>query len=226
MGALNTVSEDGLLECFNTRPTLKAVPDNLKRIIIPVFGFGGAKACTYTDRNGKEKTGTGLTFFNPEDSSLQFIKQEDGCLILYDSSGRQEKISKYLIMNPDALKTAESIQNFIKYIKENIVSDSGKADLWSTDTRFISTLKNAPEPEDVTAGRIFVLEKEQKPVVALYVTEGVSVRGAAASPQIAGKGGAYIIRDTDDEGRLFFRMIQKEEFKKAYKIIKRKSGKE
>ena len=220
------IDTNGLIELFSSEKTVTVVPDGLKRIVIPVFGFSGAKTRTYTDRNGKEKTGTGLIFFNPEDSSLQFIKQEDGCLILYDGSGRQEKISKYLITNPDALKTAEGIQNFIEYIKKNVVSASGKADLWSVDTRFISTLKNAPAPEDVTAGRIFVLEKEQKPVVALYVTEGVSVRGAAASPQIAGKGGAYIIKETDNEGRLFFRMIQKEEFKKAYKIIKRKSGKE
>jgi len=218
------IDTNGLIELFSSEKTVTVVPDDLKRIVIPVFGFGGAKTCTYTDRNGKEKTGTGLTFFNPEDCSLQFIKQEDGCLILYDGSGRQEKISKYLITNPDALKTAEGIQNFIEYIKEYVVSASGKADLWSVDTRFISTLKNAPE--NITAGRIFVLEKEQKPVVALYVTEGVSVRGAAASPQIAGKGGAYIIKETDDKGRLFFRMIQKEDFIKAYKITERKSGKE
>ena len=220
------IDTNELIERFSLEETLKAVPAGLKRIIIPVFGFSGAKTCTYTDRNGKEKTGAGLTFFNPEDNSLQFIKQEDGCLILYDASGRQEKISKYLITNPDALKTAEGIQLFIKYIQRKVVANSGKADLWSTDTRFISTLKNAPEPEDIASGKIFVLEKKQKPVAALYVTEGVSVQGAAASPQIAGKGGAYIIGETDNGGRLFFRMIQKEDFKKAYKITGKNNGKE
>jgi hypothetical protein len=219
------IDTNELLELFSSEKTLTVVPNGLKRIVIPVFGFDGARTCTYTDQDGKEKTGTGLTFFNPKDCSLQFIKQEDGCLILYDGSGRQEKISKYLIANPDVLKTAKDIQNFIKYIKENVVADFGKADLWSADTRFISTLKNAPEQKDVTSGKIFVLEKEQKPVIALYVTEGVSVSGAAASLQTAGKGGAYIIKETDNEGRLLFRLIQKEEFKKAYKIIERNDEK-
>ncbi|MBR4126530.1 MAG: hypothetical protein IKR09_03005 [Alphaproteobacteria bacterium] len=215
----NTFSANELLERFNIRPTLKAIPNDLKRIIIPVFGFSGATSCKYEDRNGKIKTGTGITFFNPKDNSLQFLKQKDGCLILYDNPKRRVKVSRYLKKHPNALQTAENIQKFIRYIKENVVTDSESADLWTTDTTFVSKLKNAPEKEEIKSGKTVVLEKKQTPVEALYVSENTSIQGPAASPQIAGKGGAYIIKEATKQP--YFHMIQKKEFKKAYKIIQK-----
>ncbi|MBO4644386.1 MAG: hypothetical protein J5716_07255 [Alphaproteobacteria bacterium] len=218
MAKTNRVTTNELIERFYTEQTLEVTPSELKRIIIPVFGFSGAKECEYTDWDGKTKKDTGLTFFNPKDNSMQFIKQKDGCLILYDGPGRQEKIAKYLEKNPDALKTAEGIQGFIRFIKEKVVTDSGKADLWNTDTQFVSNLKDAPKPEEIQSGKMVVFEMKQVPVNALYVAEGVSIQGPAASPQVADKGGAYVIKEVDKKKRLHFRMVQKEEFKKAYKI--------
>ena len=159
----NRISTNEIIRRFYTEQTLEATPSDLKRIIIPVFGFSGADSCEYKDWDGKTKNDTGLTFFNPKDNSLQFVKQKDGCLILYDGPGRQEKISEYLEKNPDALKTAEGIRAFIKYIKEKVVTDSGKADLWNTDTKFVSNLKNAPKKEDIKSGKMVVFEKKTSP---------------------------------------------------------------
>ncbi len=216
------IDTNELIKRFSSEPLLTVVPNGLKRIIIPVFGFDGAKTYAYTDRDGKMKTAKGLTFFNPKDNSLQFLKQKDGCLILYDGSKRQEKVSRYLENHPDSLQTAEGVQKLIGYIKENVATDSGTADLWTTDTTFVSKLKNAPEKEKIRSGEIIVFEKKQVPVEALYVAENTSIRGPAASPQIAGEEGAYVIKESAKQP--YFRMVQKEEFKKAYTEIPEKNG--
>ncbi|MBR1944762.1 MAG: hypothetical protein IJ846_00500 [Alphaproteobacteria bacterium] len=220
MVTTNKNATNEIIRRFYTEQTLEVTPSDLKRIIIPVFGFSGAKLCEYTDWNGENKTDAGITFFNPKDNSVQFLKQKDGCLILYDGLGRREKISKYLKKNPNVLETAEGIRDFIKYIKENVVTDSGKADLWNTDTEFVSNLKDAPKPENIKSGKMVVFEKKQVPANALYVAEGLSFQGPAASPQIADKGGAYVIKEVDKKKRAHYRMVQKEEFKKAYKVTR------
>jgi len=195
------------------------VPTGLKRIVIPCQGFEGAVPCTYKDWRGNEKTDDGLAFFNPKDNATQVLKQADGCLVMYDGPGRQEKVANYLKENPDAVKTAEGIKKMIDFLKENVVNDSGKADLWDANTKFASNLKDAPAIEDIKPGQMIVSVKKQEAINAIRVAPNVEFQGAAATPQVAGENGAYIIREAKEDG-FAYRMVQAEEFKKAYEITK------
>jgi hypothetical protein len=192
----------------------------MKLIVITCQGFDGAVPCTYKDWRGNEKTDDGLAFFNPKDNATQVLKQKNGCLIMYDGVGRQEKVSAYLKEHPEAVKTAEGIKALISYLQENVVNDNGKADLWDTDTKFASNLKDAPALEEIQPGKMIVSVKKQEAINAIYVTAGVEFQGAAATPQVAGKDGAYIIKETKGDDTSY-RMVQAQEFKKAYEITKR-----
>ena len=214
------IKNEDIIKRFETQPTIEAVPSGMKRIVIPCQGFEGAVPCTYKDWRGEEKTDDGLAFFNPKDNATQVLKQADGCLVMYDGPGRQEKVAKYLKENPEAVKTADGIRQLISFLKENVVSDSGKADLWDANTKFASNLKDAPAIEDIKPGQMIVSVKKQEAINAIYVAPGVEFQGAAATPQQAGEGGAYIIKETKGEDTSY-RMVQAEEFKKAYEITKR-----
>lgn len=138
------IQNNEIIQRLEKHSTIEAIPTNVKRIVISCQGFERAVPCTYKDWKGEEKTADGLIFFNPKDNAMQVVKQADGCLIMYDGPGRQEKVSSYLKSHPWIVKTVNDIQQFISYLKENVVSDSGKADLWDTNTKFASHLKDAP----------------------------------------------------------------------------------
>ena len=199
---------------------LEVIPTKRKRIVIPCQGFEGAKPCTYNYK-GEQKTDDGLAFFNPKDKTTQVLKQANGCLIMYDGPGRKEKVQKYLDEHPDAVKTADGIKELISYLKENVVNSEGEPDIWDTNTKFASNLKDAPALEDIKPGQMIVSVKKEDAAKAIFVNEGVEFQGTAtATPQVAGKGGAYIIKEETKEGGVSLRMIQADEFRKTYEITK------
>ena len=75
------------------QPTIEAVPTDMKRIIIPAYGFAGARDAK------REEWGAdgpfmedvkGLVFHNPKDNCEQVLKQKDGCLICYDAPAKKK----------------------------------------------------------------------------------------------------------------------------------------
>lgn len=93
-------------------------------------------------------------------------------------------------------------------------------DVWDTDVNFAAGLKNAPAKEDIKPEKVFTGIKAKEAVTAFKVKEGEQFEGAEGTPQTAGKGGAYIIKDKSG-----IRMIQAEEFAKAYTVTKDNSVK-
>lgn len=199
-------------------PTLEAIPTEMKRIIIPAYGFAGAKDAKRQEWGADGpfmEDVKGLVFKNPKDDADQVLKQGDGVLICYDAPGRKEKIEQYLKDNPSTFMTAGQVQKFIDYLTANVVNEGGKADLWDSDLAFASSLKDAPAKEDMKPGMVFTGVKKKEALQAIFVNEGVQFEGAEGNPQTAGKGGAYIIKDSAG-----MRMIQKDAFAKAYLITK------
>lgn len=198
------------------QPTIEAIPTDMKRIIIPAYGFAGAKDAQRPEwgPDGEFMEDVkGLTFTNPKDDCQQVLKQNDGCLICYDAPGRKEKIEKYLKEHPETFKTANFVQKFIDYMTTEVVNEGGKADLWDTDTNFAASLKDAPEKEDIRVGQVFSSVKKKEAVSAIYVNGGTEFQGPTATPQRADKEGAYLVKDNNG-----IRMVQKAEFLKAYTI--------
>lgn len=200
------------------QPTIEAIPTDMKRIIIPAYGFAGAKDAK------REEWGAdgpfmedvkGLTFHNPKDNADQILKQNDGVLICYDAPGRKEKIETYLNEHPETFKTANFLNKFIDYMKKDVVNEGGKADLWDSDVNFAAGLVGAPSKEDIKPGKIFTGAKKKEAVQAVLLQAGAEFEGAAGQPQTAGKDGAYLIKDSAG-----MRLIQKAEFSKAYSITK------
>lgn len=200
------------------QPTIEAIPTDMKRIIIPAYGFAGAKDAK------REEWGAdgpfmedvkGLTFHNPKDNADQVLKQNDGVLICYDAPGRKEKISAYLNEHPETFKTANFLNKFIDYMKKDVVNEGGKADLWDSDVNFAAGLVGALAKEDIKPGKIFTGAKKKEAVQAVLLQAGAEFEGAAGQPQTAGKDGAYLIKDSAG-----MRLIQKAEFAKAYSITK------
>lgn len=198
--------------------SIEAIPTDMKRIIIPAYGFAGAK-----DEKRQEwgadgpfmEDVKGLTFHNPKDDATQVLKQHDGCLICYDAPGRKEKINDYLQKHPKTFLTASSVKHFIDYLKNEVVNEGGKADLWDTDINFAASLKDAPAKEEIKPGVIFSGVKKKEVVQAAYVNEGAVFAGATGHPQTAGKDGAYLVKDSAG-----IRLVQKAEFLKAYNFTK------
>lgn len=200
------------------QPTIEAVPTDMKRIIIPAYGFAGARDAK------REEWGAdgpfmedvkGLVFHNPKDNCEQVLKQKDGCLIYYDAPGRKEKINWYIEQHPETFNNIIHLNKFINYLKENVVNEGGKADLWDTDVNFAAGLKDAPAKEDIKIGKVFSSVKKKEAVNAVLVNPGVEFEGPAGTPQIADKDGAYLVKDGSG-----IRMVQKAEFLKAYSITK------
>ena len=202
--------------------TLVCTPTDRKRLIIPAYGFKGAKdakrpewpAPTYEMVMQDVK---GLTFHNPKDDAEQVLKQNDGCLICYDAPGLQEKVEAYLEKNPNAFFTAGTTEKFIDFLKQHAIDPkTGKADVYDTDVDFAAGLIGAPAREDIKPGKVFSGAKKKETMQAFYVKEGTEFEGAAGTPQVAGKGGAYILKDTAG-----MRLIQSDEFAKSYAVVKR-----
>ena len=204
------------------QPTIEAIPSDMKRIIIPAFGFVGgqdAKRQEWGADGPFMEDVKGLVFHNPKDNADQVLKANDGILICYDAPGRKEKIEEYLKDNPSTFMTANKVQQFIDYLCKEVVNEGGKADLWDSDVNFASSLKDAPAKEDIKPGHVFTGVKKKEAVQAIYVNEGVEFEGAEGKTQTAGKGGAYLLKDSAG-----MRMIQKEEFAKAYQVTKTPSA--
>ena len=217
------ISNEDIIKRFETQETLEAVPSDMKRIVIACQGFEGAVPCTYKNWKGEEETTDGLLFSNPKDSAVQALKQANGVLVMYDGPGRQVKVANYLKEHPDAVKTAEGIQQLISYLKTEVVNDGGKPDLWDANTKFASNLKDGPALETIKPGQMIVSAKKQEVINAIYVARGVEFQGPAATPQVAGEGGAYIIREAKGDD-FSYRMVQADVFKKAYEITKLPAG--
>ena len=207
--------------------TIEAIPTDMKRIIIPTYGFAGGKD---TKRQEWGADGPfmedvkGLDFYNPKDNATQVLKAKDGVLICYDAPGRKEKIDTYLKEHPLAVKTADQLTQFIDYLSKHVVNEGGKADLWDSDVNFAAGLVGAPAKEDIKPGKTFTGAKKKEVVQVIRVPEGTEFEGPEALdirenkdrelPK-AGKDGAFLIKDSAG-----IRMIQKEEFAKAYLITK------
>ncbi len=198
--------------------TIEAIPTDMKRIIIPAYGFAGGKD---TKRQEWGADGPfmedvkGLEFYNPKDNGNQVLKAKDGVLICYDAPGRKEKIDTYLKEHPLAVKTADQLKQFIDYLSKHVVNEGGKADLWDSDINFAAGLVGAPTKEDIKPGKTFTGAKKKEAVQAVKLPKGAVFEGAIGQPQTAGENGAYLINDSAG-----MRLIQTEEFKKAYSITK------
>lgn len=214
--AVNELTPQSAEALFTKENTIDAIPSDMKRIIIPVFGFNGAEKHMRGEwgANGPyEEEVDGFAFQNPKDGSKQVLKKNEGVLICYDAPGRKEKIDAYLKEHPEALKDTKGIAGFVDYLSKHVVNDGGKADLWDSDLSFASGLKDAPKKEDFELGKTGSYVKSKEAVQAIFVKAGTKFRGQTGSPQVADKEGAYLIKDSAG-----IRMIQAKEFKKAYEV--------
>lgn len=76
-------------------------------------------------------------------------------------------------------------------------------------------IERCPEKRRVQLGKTGTYVKNKEAVSAVFVPAGTKFRGPTGSPQIADKKGAYLIKDSAG-----IRMIQAEEFKKAYEVTR------
>lgn len=207
--------------------TMEILPSDLKRIVIPAYGFVGA-----TDQKRQEwgadgpfmEDVKGFAFINPKDQAKgetkpnQVLKQKDGVLLIYDGPGRLAKVQKYIAEHSDAVKDVVHLKHCIKFLSE-ITADGGKPDVWDADVNFAAGLKDAPAKEDIKPGKVFAAAKQKEidrdKGQAFYVPEGTVFQGATGKPQEADKGGAYIIKDKDG-----MRLVQADAFAKAYIVTK------
>jgi len=200
------------------QPVIEAIPTDMKRIVIPAYGFAGGKD-TKREEWGADgpfmEDVKGLEFHNPKDNANQVLKQKDGVLLCYDAPGRKEKIETYLASHPNTFKTANYMSDFIEYLKRDVVNEGGKADLWDSDINFASSLVGAPNKEDIKPGKVFTGAKKKEAIQAIRLPKGAVFEGAVGQPQTAGEKGAYLIKDSAG-----MRMIQTEEFSKAYSVTK------
>ena len=155
--------------------TLVCTPTDRKRLIIPAYGFKGAKdakrsewpAPTYEMVMQDVK---GLTFHNPKDDAEQVLKQNDGCLICYDAPGLQEKVEAYLEKNPNAFLTAGTTEKFIDFLKQHAIDPkTGKADVYDTDVDFAVKI--------LSRGRFLPVLRKKKPCRLFMLRKGRNLRG-------------------------------------------------
>ena len=195
---------------FNSNDVMEAEPAGIRRVIMPAYGFAGASP------QKRQKWGAdgpfmedlqGYKFHNPKDNADQILKKNDGVLICYDAPGRVDKINKYLAENPQTFKDVVHLKKFVSFMQQET------GDVWDTDINFAAGLKNAPAKEDIKPGKVFTGIKAKEAVAAFNVKEDEQFEGGIGAVQTAGKGSAYIIKD-----KAGMRMIQSEEFSKAYVV--------
>lgn len=202
--------------------TLICAPTDKKRLIIPAFGYEGAmqtKRPEYLppDYQMVMQDVDGLEFFNPKDNATQVLKQQDGCIICYDAPGLKEKVDKYIAEHQKAFETADGVKGVIEFLKKHAIDPStGKADVYDTDTAFAAGLIGAPSKDKIMPGKTFVGAKKKETVKAFKVVEGVEFEGPTGTPQVAQKGGAYIVSDSAG-----MRMIQADVFQDTYAVVKK-----
>lgn len=195
---------------FNSNDVMEAEPAGIRRVIIPAYGFAGAtpqKRQEWGADGPFMEDVQGYKFHNPKDNTDQILKKNDGVLICYDAPGRVDKINKYLAENPQTFKDVVHLKKFVSFMQQET------GDVWDTDINFAAGLKNAPAKEDIKPGKVFTGIKAKEAVAAFNVKEGEQFEGAIGAVQTAGKGSAYIIKD-----KAGMRMIQSEEFSKAYVV--------
>ena len=202
------------------RFTLICAPTDKKRFVVPAFGFSGAVKTQRPeylppDYNMVMQDVDGLEFYNPKDQAKQVLKQADGCLICYDAPGLKEKVDGYIKQHPDAFKTAEGVKGVIDFLKQYAIDpNTGKPDVYDTDVAFAKNLIGAPE-HPLSPGETFVGAKKKETVQAFHVRPGDKFAGPTGTPQIAGKAGAYIVKDSGG-----MRMVQADVFNQAYAVVK------
>lgn len=197
---------------ISSSDVIEAEPAGIRRVIIPAYGFAGAtpqKRQEWGADGPFMEDVQGYKFHNPKDNADQILKKNDGVLICYDAPGRVDKINKYLTENPQTFKDVVHLKKFVSFMQKET------GDVWDTDVNFAAGLKNAPAKEDIKPGKVFTGIKAKEAVAAFKVKEGEQFEGAVGAVQTAGKGGAYIIKD-----KAGMRMIQAEEFSKAYTVTK------
>ncbi len=195
---------------FNSNDVMEAEPAGIRRVIIPAYGFAGAtpqKRQEWGADGPFMEDVQGYKFHNPKDNADQILKKNDGVLICYDAPGRVDKINKYLAENPQTFKDVVHLKKFVSFMQQET------GDVWDTDINFAAGLKNAPAKEDIKPGKVFTGIKAKEAVAAFNVKECEQFEGAIGAVQTAGKGSAYIIKD-----KAGMRMIQSEEFSKAYVV--------
>lgn len=208
--------------------TMEVTPTDKKRICIPVHNHIGSGEVEFTSWDGSKQKTVGYKFLNQTDGSEQVAAAKDGVLMLYegktpDGKTRSEAVKEYLDKHPLATKTAGGVEKLVEFLntvaKDKVTSNS---DVYSTDLGFVSKkILGAPAKEDIKSGQMIVGQKVSSTLQAIKIGPNVEFEGApgTASTQKSGKDGAYLLKD--DSG---VRMIQSEEFKKAYMITKMPKG--
>lgn len=204
---------------------IEVIPTDLKRIVIPAFGFKGAtpqKRQEWGADGPFMEDVKGLPFLNPTDAAKgqkepnQVLKQKDGVLLCYDAPGRKEQIEKYLAEHPRTFDNAVRLKHFINYLTNSVLGKGGaKPDLWDSDTSFAASLLDAPAKEDIKPGQLFSSVKKKEVARAVRVTEGTTFTGTDGQLKTANEGGAYIVQDSKG-----MRLVQADAFAKAYQVIK------
>lgn len=195
-------------------------PTDKKRLVVPAYGFSGSIDAKRVDwlpptYEPKEYDVKGFVFHNPKDDAKQVLKQQDGCLIMYDAPGLKLKVEQYIKKNPKTFETAEGIAALIEFLKSNAIDPAtGKADVYDTDVNFVSGLIGAPDKDKIKPGIVFVGAKKKETVKAFYIAAGEKFQGATGQPQTAGVGGAYIVSDTGG-----LRLVQADAFNQAYALV-------
>ena len=98
---------------------IEAIPTDMKRIVIPAFGFKGAIPLQRQEWGAEGpfmEDVKGLVFQNPKDNAAQVLKQNDGVLLCYDGPGRKENIENYLKEHPRTFDNAVRLKHFINYL--------------------------------------------------------------------------------------------------------------
>ena len=217
------ITQEAAKKRFEGQDAITCMPTDLKRLIIPAFGFTGAVKTQRPDYLPPDYKQVmvdteGLEFHNPKDDAKQVLKQQDGCLICYEKPGMKEKVDAYIAKHPDAFKTAENVQKFLKFLMPLTANPkTGKADVWDTDVAFAAGLVNAPEKGKIVPGHTFAGTKKKECVKAFYIPYGDEFQGPTGDPQKpTDKRGAFIVLTTNKKGETEMHLIQFDEFFKAY----------
>ena len=223
---------------------MEITPTDLKRICIPVHGHIGSQEERYTSWDGSEQSTVGVKIYNENDSAYQVASAVDGVIICAegkapDGRDRSVVIQEYLDKHPFATKTKSGIEKLAQFMnevtkewREKKNPETGKVekqllgDVYTTDLNFVSKkIAGAPAKDDIKPGQMIVGQKVQSVLQAIRIGEGVEFEGAPGTSgqnkghQTARAGGAYLVAEMID-GQKHVRLVQKEDFDKAYTIIK------
>ena len=179
----------------------------------------------YRDWSGAEQDGIGFKFkCNDADTSEQFVSANEGIILcaekqLPDGKMLSTTIQEYLDKHPSALRTVEGMTKFIEYMKPLALNVEGKTDIYTSGYDFLAdSISGGPTKNDIKVGKVYVGPKKADTLQAYRVAAGVEFEGApgTTSSQVAGKDGAYILKDKDG-----VRMIQAAVFNESYSITKK-----